>query len=123
MKVGHSPTAFLIDLLACSDAATQSGPQWGYESTDLDLTLLTWHAQQQIAAHCNDEVDVVVIVVAGAGEVLVNTETYALIVGQALLIPKGTTRSIRCTSERFSYLSVHRRRRGLWPTVAGERHA
>ncbi len=122
MTPEHSPAALLIDLLAHSVAATQSGPQWSYESTDLDLTLLTWQAHQQIAAHVNDEVDVVVIVVAGTGEVIVNAQVYPLTTGQALLIPRGTTRSIRCTGERFSYLSVHRRRTYLWPTVAEARH-
>ncbi|HZG67709.1 MAG TPA: hypothetical protein VEZ12_13250 [Herpetosiphonaceae bacterium] len=37
-----------------------------------------------------------------------------------MLIPKGSERSIRCVGEQFAYLSVHRRRRGLWPTLHGQ---
>ncbi len=108
---------FLIDLPGRAEGATQSGPIWSHESTDLDLTLLTWAAQEGITAHINDEVDVLLIGVAGAGEVTVNGEVYRLSPGQMLLIPKNAERSLRCTEERWSYLSLHRRRRGLWPTV------
>jgi quercetin dioxygenase-like cupin family protein len=117
--VKHQATlaGILIDLADLGERAKSSGPQWSHESTDLDLTLLTWTASQGIASHVNDEVDVMLVVVAGAGEVTVNDDVYRLQTGQALLIPKGTQRSIRCTGERFSYLSLHRRRRGLWPTL------
>ncbi len=117
MSEHQATTAIQIDLAGLGERAENSGPQWSYESTDLDLTLLAWTAQQGIAPHVNDEVDVVLVVVAGAGEATVNGQVYRLETGQALLIPKGTQRSIRCTGERFSYLSLHRRRRGLWPMV------
>ncbi len=113
-----SPTAVLIDLARLATAG--NGPQWSYESVDLDLTLLSWTAEQQIAPHVNDEVDVLLIAVAGTGDVTVNAEVHRLSAGQALLIPKGAERAIQSATERFSYLSVHRRRRGLWPTVRGE---
>ena len=112
----------LVDLAALS-AGTGSGPQWGHESEDLDLTLLAWTAGQGVAAHVNSEVDVVLIVIAGAGDVTVNAKHYRLVPGQALVIPKNAERAIQCTGDHFSYLSLHRRRRGLWPTVTGQRHA
>ena len=110
--------AVLIDLAHLATAG--NGPQWSYESVDLDLTLLSWTAGQQVAPHVNDEVDVLLIAVAGTGDVTVNAEVHRLSAGQALLIPKGAERAIQSATERFSYLSVHRRRRGLWPTVRGE---
>jgi quercetin dioxygenase-like cupin family protein len=112
--------AILLELPALSQGVGDSGPQWSHESTDLDLTLLRWRLGQQVIAHANDEVDVLLIGVSGAGEVIVNSDVYQLTSGQALLIPKGSERSMRCTAEHWSYLSVHRRRRGLWPTVRGE---
>jgi quercetin dioxygenase-like cupin family protein len=114
------PGALLIALAAASTAAEHDGPQWSHESTDLDLTLLRWQAQHQIPAHVNDEVDVLVIGVAGAGDVVVGAAVYRLASGLALLIPKGVERSLRAGDAPWSYLSVHRRRRGLWPTVRGE---
>ncbi|HEX6288441.1 MAG TPA: AraC family ligand binding domain-containing protein [Herpetosiphonaceae bacterium] len=114
------PSAILVDLAALAVAAHQSGPRWSHESADLDLTLLSWPSPQQIAPHVNDEVDVLLIGVQGSGEVTVNAATYRLVPGMALLIPKGAQRSMRSTDDGWSYLSVHRRRRGLWPTVRGE---
>ena len=115
----RAPAAIRIDLVALGEASEGNGPQWSYESADLDLTFLSWQSGREIAAHVNGEVDVVLFVVVGTGEVTVNGETHALTAGQALLIPKGSERAIRCTGERFSYLSIHRRRAGLWPTVRG----
>ena len=69
--------------------------------------------------HVNNEVDVVWIGVEGAGVVSVNGENHELRPGVAILISKGCERAVESTSERLSYLSVHRRRRGLMPTIAG----
>ena len=123
MKVEHvmptSDAGFPIDLVAVATAATRAGPAWSYESTDLDMTLLSWTPPQEITTHINDEVDVVLIGVIGTGEVTVDGEVYHLAPGQLLLIPKHAERSLRCLGERWSYLSLHQRRRGLWPTVGG----
>ncbi len=110
------PGAVPIDLQQAHD---HSGPQWGYESDDLNLTLLAWQAGEGVAPHVNREVDVVLIAVAGDGEVRVNGAVHVLRPGQALLIPKGVERAIYPTSAQFRYLSVHRRRRGLMPTIGG----
>ena len=105
-----------IDLLERLANPTHSGPQWAHECEDLDLTLLAWEPGKNIAAHVNSEVDVVFIGVAGQGHVLVNGEVHELRPGMVLLIPKGCERAIESAEEPFSYLSVHRRRRGLMPT-------
>jgi mannose-6-phosphate isomerase-like protein (cupin superfamily) len=111
--------ALLLDLTHLP-TTTGGGPQWGHESDDLDLTLLAWTGEQGVAPHTNAEVDVLLIAVAGVGEVRAGHEVFRLQPGQGLLIPKGSERSIRCVGEQFAYLSVHRRRRGLWPTLHGQ---
>ena len=113
----HEPMAgaVRVDLAALSAAALRGGPQWAHESEDVDLTLLHWTAGEGVASHVNGEVDVVVVVVAGTGEASVDGAVYVLGPGQALLIPKGAERSLRCPATHWSYLSLHRRRRGLWP--------
>lgn len=104
-----------VDLLErCG--ASHSGPQWAHECEDLDLTLLSWEKGKRIEAHVNNEVDGVLIGVEGTGVVTVNGEAHEMRPGVALLIPKGCERAIESTSQRFSYLSLHRRRRGLMPT-------
>ena len=109
-----------VDLLEKCGAASHSGPQWAHESEDLDATLLSWENGRRIEAHVNNEVDVVMIGVEGEGRVAVNGEINEVRPGVALLIPKGCERAIESASQRFSYLSVHRRRRGLMPTLGGK---
>ncbi|HEY0602827.1 MAG TPA: hypothetical protein VGD58_07945 [Herpetosiphonaceae bacterium] len=116
MNDSGQPTSFLVDLNAICRQAGASGPRWSFESSDLDLTVLSWTVPQEIAPHVNDEVDVLLIGLDGTGEVRVDETAYDLTAGQAVLITKGARRSFRCLSARWSYLSVHRRRRGLWPT-------
>jgi mannose-6-phosphate isomerase-like protein (cupin superfamily) len=109
-----------LDLLERLKSATFSGPQWGHECDDLDLTLLSWQAGQRIEAHVNEEVDVVWIGLEGTGVALVDGERHELRPGVLLLVPKGVARGVEAVSERFSYLSVHKRRRGLMPTFAAK---
>jgi len=106
-----------VDLLkSCRDPA-HSGVQWAHECEDLDMTLLSWAPGKRIEAHVNSEVDVVLIGIEGQGEVTVNGETHEMRGGVALLIPKGAERAIQATAERFSYLSLHKRRRRLMPSI------
>lgn len=113
------PSAVPVDLLeVCRlGAGAASGPRWGHESEDLDLTLLSWAAGRGIGPHVNHEVDVVWIGVEGAGVVTVDGREHEMRPGVALLIAKGCERAVTAATERFSYLSVHRRRRGLRPTL------
>jgi quercetin dioxygenase-like cupin family protein len=108
-----------VDLLQQSSTASGSGPQWAHECEDLDVTLLSWAPGKNIAAHVNNEVDVVLIGVSGNGTVTVEGERHPLRSGTLLLIPKGKARSMQCGEEQWSYLSLHRRRRGLMPTIRG----
>lgn len=108
-----------VDLLERAAASSHSGPQWAHESEDLDVTLLSWEDNKRIESHINNEVDGVLIGIEGSGVVTVNGEEFEMRPGVALLIPKGCERAIQSTSARFSYLSVHKRRRGLMPTIGG----
>ena len=95
----------VIDLVSLSMAASGSGPQWVHESADLDLTFLSWPASQGVVAHVNDEVDVLLIVMAGTADITIAARTYRLSSGQALLIPKGVERSIAGATERTTFSS------------------
>lgn len=105
-----------VDLNALSHEASQNGPQWGLASEDLNATLLWWDEAHTPAPHVNNEVDVFLLVVEGSGEVVVDGQAFPLTAGQAILLPKGTERTIRSATPSFCYLNVHRRRR-LMPTL------
>ncbi|MES2463834.1 MAG: cupin domain-containing protein [Armatimonadota bacterium] len=114
-----APQPVWVNLLEACRATEHSGPQWAHECEDLDMTLLSWKGGRCIEAHLNTEVDVFVIGVEGTGVVTVNGQSHKIQSGVALLIPKGSERAVESTSERFSYLSVHRRRRGIVLSLNG----
>lgn len=72
-----------------------------------------------IEGHRNNEVDVVVIGVDGTGTVQIDQQDIHVKPRSAVVIPKGTWRSIRSDASRFAYMTIHRRRAGLWPTSGG----
>lgn len=103
-----------VDLAAIAQGSTEAVP-WSTRSTDLNVNLLHFQEGDGVAPHVNAEVDVLLVGVAGEGEVLAGAATYPLRPGRVVLIPKGLERSTRATGEHFSYLSCHRARQGLMP--------
>ena len=91
---------------------------WTQQSADLHINLLTFAMGSGVAEHVNADLDVLLVGVAGAGEVEIDGQTHALRPGCAMLIPKEARRAIRSTDGPFSYLSCHRRRAMLWPANA-----
>jgi quercetin dioxygenase-like cupin family protein len=111
-------TAPIIDL---QDLAKRHGGMtalWAQQSADLHINLLTFATGTGVAEHLNAELDVLLVGVAGAGEVAIDGTTHTLRPGCAILIPKNARRTIRSTEGPFSYLSCHRRRAMLWPANA-----
>ncbi len=104
-----------IDLSVFARSTDKYGPVWGLQTEDLNLNLMVLGPDGTVAAHINSEVDVLLVGIEGQGVVEVQGRTHSLASGQALVIPKGESRSIRSDSERFAYLTCHRRRAGLWP--------
>lgn len=105
--------AELIDAFA----GAGPGPVFGREVEDLDVTLLAWTEGHEIAAHVNNEVDVVTVVLAGTGVARLAGVEHELKAGSVLIIPKGVERAITSKSDNFRYLNVHKRRKRLMPTL------
>jgi quercetin dioxygenase-like cupin family protein len=103
-------------------AAGGSGAVSNLETEDLDINLVRFEAGAGVASHVNREVDVLMVVIQGEGILVEGDLEHALRAGQAALIPKGVERAVRSAGDTaFAYLSIHRRRRRLWPTVNQER--
>lgn len=96
--------------------ATVTGAVWSQTSDDLNINVVVIGADSPIQRHQNRDVDVVVIAVDGTGVVLVDEEEFRLQPQQVAVIPKGAWRSIASDGASFAYLTIHRRRAGLWPT-------
>lgn len=111
-----APEIDVVDLVAVVRTGGH-GPVTTMLSDDLNVNLLAFGPGEGVAEHENAEVDVLLIGIAGEGVVTIDGQPRALRLGQAVLVPKGTRRGIRAGGERFSYLTCHRRRPGLRPSV------
>ena len=73
------------------------------------------------AEHVNDERDVLVLVVDGSAKLDVDGDDRELVRGEAVIIPKGTRRTITAGRGGVRYLSVHVKRPPLQIRSAAER--
>jgi len=96
----------VVDLLG----GTGTGPLWGMASSDLNATLLAWPPRHQLVEDTNTELDVLLIVLEGSGVAKVDEQEHALVAGSALLVEKGSSRTVRAGADGIRYVSVHRRR-------------
>ncbi|MDW3213553.1 MAG: cupin domain-containing protein [Ilumatobacteraceae bacterium] len=100
--------------LADLDESGSSGAVWSLpHGGDLDANAVWLRPGDAIDEHVNREVDVLVVVWRGAGELAVDGRARSLRPGVVVQVPRGSRRRIRAASEGLTYLSVHRRRDGL----------
>jgi quercetin dioxygenase-like cupin family protein len=95
------------------------GAVWSTETGDLDANLVRLGPGGAVSTHRNDEVDVLVVGVEGAGTVTVDGDDLALRAHVLLCIPRGATRAIRAHDDGLAYVTVHRRRAGLTVRSSG----
>jgi len=69
-----------------------------------------WTGGDPIQPHRNDEVEVLVVVVSGRGELTLDGQVHQLAPMTLAHLPKGTVRAIEAVDGPLAYLSVHRRR-------------
>ncbi len=110
-----TPDAPIITLSEVLTATAGPGPVWTQSSRDLNVNLLSFAAGQGVPRHINDEVDVLIVVVEGAGVLELDGVAHPLRAGQVCLIPAGAKRALWSSSGAFAYPTCHRRRSGLWP--------
>lgn len=101
-----------MDLKEVATAAgVRKGTVWTLEEgEDLNANLVRFSSGGGVEDHTNEELDVILVGVAGVGSVTLNGEKRRLAAGELVFAPKGSSREIRSASEDFVYLSIHRRR-------------
>ncbi len=87
---------------------------------DLDANLVRLDPDATIGHHRNNDVDVLIIVHSGTGEITINDITRNVSSGHLALIPRMASRSVKAGPEGINYLSVHRRRSPLTITKTSE---
>jgi quercetin dioxygenase-like cupin family protein len=105
-----------VDLASLAEAGNHPGTLWRLDGEDLQVNLVWLGPGDRIEPHRNDEVDVLVVVVSGRGELTLDGKVHQLAAKVLAHLPKGTVRAVVAVDGPLAYLSVHRRRRaGLRP--------
>ncbi len=99
-----------IDLL-CIDGA--GGVVWSVSPEGFHVNLVVLDAGGSIAAHRNDSLDVLIVVLAGSGVTRVDDDAGELAPGAAVLLPRGAVRSVTAGGSGLRYLSIHAQRGAL----------
>lgn len=84
---------------------------------DLHLNLVSLRPGEEIAAHTNDALEVVLTCLAGTGTLHVDGSSVPLRPGTIAVIPKGATRRVVADDDGLRYTTCHGRRGGLMPVA------
>jgi hypothetical protein len=103
--------ALVTDLV---DIEEVGGAVWSLpHGGDLDANLVRLASRACIPEHVNRDVDVLVVVRSGGGQLVVDETTHDLTETTVALVPRGSARSIRAGDDGLDYLSIHRRREAM----------
>jgi quercetin dioxygenase-like cupin family protein len=86
------------------------GVAWSARSEDLNANLVAWPPGAGVDPHVNAERDVLWVVLAGEGEVVVDGRAHAVRPGWGALIPAGRERAVTAGPAGLRYVAVHLRR-------------
>ena len=100
-----------VDLAGLAAGGNHPGALWSLDGEDLQANLVSLGRGDRIGPHRNDEVDVLVVVVSGRGELTLDGQIHPLTPMLLAYLPKGTERAVVAVDGPLAYLSVHRRRR------------
>jgi quercetin dioxygenase-like cupin family protein len=89
---------------------TGDGVAWSAAPEGVNANLVALGPGGHIAAHRNDEVEVLVVVLDGSGCLAVDDAVAALGGRDAVVVPRGAVRAIRAGDGGLRYLTVHRAR-------------
>lgn len=114
MSVGLAPES-LVDVAAALRDARYDGAIWSLNCEQLNVNLMRLSAGAGVPEHMNGELDVLLVVFEGAGELVVDGEACALGPGVVVVVPRGARRAIRCLRGPLAFVTCHRQRGGLMP--------
>jgi uncharacterized protein (DUF2249 family)/quercetin dioxygenase-like cupin family protein len=88
---------------------------------DLDSNIVSLAPGGQIGAHAGPDVDVLVCVLAGSGELITELDALSLAPGALVWLPRRSRRQFDAGPGGLRYLTVHQRRQALTRTTAPDR--
>ena len=116
------PVGVTVADLGSLSPAGGPGAVWSLpHGGDLDANLVRLRSGDTIDDHVNDDVDVLMFVQSGGGELVVDDTRHPLRSDVLALVPKGSRRRITAGPKGVFYLSVHHRRGPLTITPTSVR--
>lgn len=106
------------DLLLASPAQDAAGAVWRLEPAQrqLDANVIRLRPNSEIASHVGPDLDVLMHVLGGSGELVNAAETVQIAAGTLVWLPRRSQRAIHAGPDGLSYLTVHQRRPALGVT-------
>lgn len=99
-----------VNLAGLAAGGNHPGALWRLDGEDLQANLVRLGRGDRIEPHRNDEVDVLVVVVLGRGELTLDGQVHQLAPMVVAHLPKGTVRAVEPVDGLLVYLSIHRHR-------------
>ncbi|WP_159609211.1 cupin domain-containing protein [Glutamicibacter sp. JC586] len=100
---------------------TSNGAIWKLqpEQRDLDANVISLAPGAKIQRHQGPEIDVVLHILTGSGELISDTERITLEPGDIIYLPARSQREFIAHETGLAYFSVHQRKRttGLMPKL------
>jgi uncharacterized protein (DUF2249 family)/quercetin dioxygenase-like cupin family protein len=116
-RVAEAPAPRLLcDVAAVlADDSSSSGAAWSLPVPDrqLDANVVRLPPGGRVDEHVGPDLDVLVHVLAGSGEVTTVADTVPLTPGALVWLPRRSRRAIAAGRDGLAYLTVHRRRPAL----------
>jgi quercetin dioxygenase-like cupin family protein len=106
----------MVDVAEALRHARYDGAIWSLNCEQLNVNLMRLMAGMGVPSHVNSELDVLLVVFEGLGELQLESERPRLSPGIALVVPRGARRAIHCLQGPLVYLTAHLQRGGLMPT-------
>lgn len=91
------------------------GAAWKLEvaDRDLDSNLISLAPASEVAAHAGPDLDVLLHITAGSGELETELDTISLAPGAVIWLPKRSSRAFKAGPKGLQYLTVHQHKTGL----------
>jgi uncharacterized protein (DUF2249 family) len=114
------PRALADTTALASTAADATGVAWKLRmrERDLDSNIIALAPGATIDAHAGPDVDVLIHVLAGDGQLATELDAIALRAGSLIWLPRRSRRQFTAGPGGLRYLTVHQRRQALTLTTA-----
>ena len=118
-RLAATPTPQILcdtrEVAAADQVSEAAGAVWKLPMSrrDLDANIIHLQAGSKIDSHAGPDLDVLVHVLQGNGELITETETLTLQPGSLLWLPRRSRREIAAGPQGLTYLTVHPRRPGM----------